>query len=221
MAFEQGQILPAMGQWGQLKFDGRNSIVEILSESFFLHHRAQVAVGRRYHMQINVVKSWGSNALHGMVLQHSKKLTLCRETCVAYFVEEKRAFMCQLKISFLVLNGSCKCTSYVAKQLAFEQRFDHRRTVADHEGCGRGRTKSMEGACNQLFACSGIAGNQDIPEMRGNAQNPFKDFQHHGTPAYDSIKLEDLYEVMTKLRTSMPRASTGNKFTQPAPQRVD
>src|SRR5207244_11048038 len=117
----------------------------------FCHHSAPIAIGRGCRAHIILMNRMGSNALYDMVLQHSKELGLSRETGIPYFIQEKSAPMCKLKISLLVLDRPRECSLHVTKHLALEQGFDHCSTIANHKGSGRHRTKAMERARHQLL----------------------------------------------------------------------
>ena len=91
MIREARDVLAALAHRRQLDVDDREPEVQILAERALVDLVAQIAVGRREHADVDLVRAIAADALDLALLEHAQQLGLQRDVELADLVEEDRA----------------------------------------------------------------------------------------------------------------------------------
>src|SRR4051794_10420791 len=102
-----------------------------------------------------------ANAFDLPFLQHAQQRDLRLGWQLADFVEEDRPAIGCLEPSKPALQRACEGAFLVSKQLGRDERRRNRRAVHADERSGRTARALVKGACDELFAGSGLAEYED------------------------------------------------------------
>ena len=169
-----------------------------------LHVGEQVAVGRGDHAHIHPPRLGRADALDLAVLDDAQELGLHGERELANFVQEQRTAVRLFEEPGLGLGRARERATYMAKELAFEQRFDHCRTVHHHEGTRASGSELVKSPRHQFLACAGFARHQRCPNVRRQTPDHVEQFLHHGTSADHPVKLELLRQLRVSPQERLP-----------------
>jgi hypothetical protein len=114
-------VVLALAQRRHLDRNDVQAVVEVLAELARLHHRRQIAVGRRDQPHVDAQRARAAEPLELVLLEHAQDLGLRARAHVADFVEEQRAAVGLLEAADALLVGAGERALLVAEQLRLEQ----------------------------------------------------------------------------------------------------
>ena len=97
MLGEERHVVPAFAQRGQLHGDHVETVEEVLAELPFLHHLAQLDVGRRDDPDVDLDRFHAAEPHELAFLDDAQQLGLGLERNVADLVEENRPLVGELE----------------------------------------------------------------------------------------------------------------------------
>src|SRR6266481_8490970 len=106
MGHQGWNVFAARPQWWQQKRKYIQTIVEIATKVAPLHHLLQITVCCSHQPHVHLVSPSAAQALKFLFLQYAQQLGLQSRWDIAHFVEEERAFVCQLETANLLRYGS-------------------------------------------------------------------------------------------------------------------
>ncbi len=112
------QIFLPLAQRRQVDGLARQPIVEILSKGALLHKRRQLTPGGRQHTDVHLDRLAAADARDDAVFQHAQEFRLELERHLADFVEENRAALGMLEMSFAHLVGAGERTPLMTEEFA-------------------------------------------------------------------------------------------------------
>ena len=107
-------------------------------------------------------------------------------------VEEHSSVIGILEETGASIGRSSKRSANVTKELAFEKCIDERGAVADSETLLSDWAHVMQGACNELLARAGGAGDENVRVVTRDFLGEVKNFEHRRTSSDDAVELKVL-----------------------------
>src|SRR5260370_1887880 len=121
MCDKRRNIFPALPQRWQRDRKHIQTVVEVATKFAPLHHVNQISVGRSYQADVHLVSPSATQALEFLFLQDTQQFGLQAWWNIAHLVQEQRPFVGQFETANLLLYGSSKRASLVAKKPPFPQ----------------------------------------------------------------------------------------------------
>src|SRR5262249_38773256 len=132
------------------------------------------------------------------VLQRTQQLRLYTERQLTYFVEKNRPAVCEFKEARLVVCGAGEGTAHMSEELAFEQRFNHRRAVDWNKSIRTARTVFVQGRGPEFLAAAGFAGDECRPDVRPEPANQAEQLLHGGAATDHSAEFSVLRDFAVR-----------------------
>src|SRR5438270_8113570 len=154
------------------------SIEEIFAEVARLHLRFEILVRRGDHAHIHFDGLLAADALKRLLLQNAQHFRLRLETHVADLVEEERAAVGELELSFPLVDRAGEGALAMTEQFRLDQLFGNRRAVDVDERLIGARRQSMQRSRDDLFAAAVFAVDQHAARRRRRAANLLLEFFH-------------------------------------------
>src|SRR6266516_4456945 len=183
------QVLP--------EFSGRDFILESL-------------VRRCDYAHIDRNRFSTSDPCDHVVLKHAQNFCLRRQTHIADFVEEERAFVCLLEFAGAISDRTRERSFHVTEQLALNELARNRSAIYLDERLTRTRRHTVKGARDQLFSGPVLTGYQNA---RGGGSNLF-DLFHQGAHhwrfpddlerSFDRLLQSDILFLQIEMRERIP-----------------
>ena len=157
MLHEQGDVLPALAQRGQVDGDHVQPVVEVLAEAAGADLAAQVAGGGRHQADLDARGLHATHPLELALLDRAQELHLHLHRDLADLVEEERAPVGQLESTRLGLHRAGESPLLEPEQLRFHQLArDGRAVDLDERPLAPGRGLVQRGR-DQLLAGAALA----------------------------------------------------------------
>ena len=121
MLHQQRDVVLAVAQRRQLDRDDVQPVEQVLAELAFLHHLAQVDVGRGDDPDVDLDRLHAAEAREVALLDHAQQLRLRLERDVADLVEEDAALVGELEEPLLGIDGAGEGALHVAEQRRLEE----------------------------------------------------------------------------------------------------
>lgn len=155
---------------GMIERQDIEPIKKIAPELLAADHLRNVLVGGGDHAHIHGDDQIASHADHFFFLEDPEKPDLKVEGHLTDLIQEKGAFVGQLKKALLsVLVGACKGALFISEQLALQQALHQRTAVDGDKGLVLSRGGVVNGLGKQLLANAGGACNQNVGVGAGHA----------------------------------------------------
>src|SRR6478672_373899 len=136
-------------------------MIEVLTEFSLTYPLAQRNVGRTNDPRIGLQHPFGTEPLEFAILEHTQNLYLRERTHVRDFVKKNCAGVREFKFSFDRLLRPSERAFFVTKELTFEQRIAHRRSIERNERALGTRGRIVNGLGKQGFSGAGFAKQND------------------------------------------------------------
>ena len=137
------------------------TVVEVLPELAPADRRLEVAVRRRHHAHVGLLRAGGAQALELALLEDAEELGLHERAHLPDLVEEEHASRGLLEAAGLGRGGARERALLVAEELGLQELVGEGRAVEGHERAfGAGRP-AVDEAGHDLLARSRLAGEED------------------------------------------------------------
>ncbi len=177
MPDQQRNIFRSLAQRGQINRDNRQAIIQVVTKASFLDGIFNIPIGCSNDPDINGT-DFAANRLHLHFLQHPQKLRLQLHRHLTDFIEEQSATIGIDKLTITIANGPCEGSLNVTKQFTFQKVGWNGRTVDSHKGMFATRSTLVNSFCNQFFAGTTFACNQDTRLGRRNPPDKIENLLH-------------------------------------------
>jgi len=151
MICQQWNIAAAFAQGGQLDFDNRQSIIQVLPKRPVLDHLQQICVGRCYQPDIQADLFVISQAGYLSIFQHAEQFNLRLHRHLADLVQKQGASVGVFELTDSFAHGSGKCPLLMPKQFAFQNTVRQRRDIQGHKRLTFAFAVLMNRAGDQFF----------------------------------------------------------------------
>ncbi len=170
MAREHLDVADPVPKRGQLDAPDREAEEEVVAEAPRSHFAIEVAARRREDSHVDAQPLAAAHPLHLASLDGAQEPRLQREIELAELVEQERAAVGLLERAATLDEGPGERAPLVTEQRGLEQRGGDRRAVEDHERPAGPRARAVEHLGEDLFACAGLALDDDRNVARGEAR---------------------------------------------------
>src|SRR3954465_15157915 len=152
MLSQQGQIVFARTQGGQLNRDNIQTIKEVFAKDACDDRlfRALVRCGKKSHVNRNLLRA--AESPHGAFFENAQKFCLKQRGHLRYFVQQKRAAVGKLEASLSPGGRARERALLVAEELALHQSLWNRGAVDGDKLSLTARAEIVNRARDQLFA---------------------------------------------------------------------
>ena len=199
MLGEERNVLPALAKRGQLHRDHVEAVEEVLAKLPFLHHLAELDVGRGDDADVDLDGLDAAEPHELALLDDAQQLGLGLERNVADLVEEDRPLVGELEEPLLRVDRAGEGALHVAEEVRLEEV---RRQVAGVDGDERlvgSRRVLMERPRHELLAGAALAVDQNRGAARRRLHDQVEDLLHPRAAADDlaepvGVRLEILAE---------------------------
>jgi len=164
---------------GQVKTDYIQTVVKVLSKTFFLNSLFQVVICGGYESKVGPFCDYTPNGSIFSLLKEFEEFGLHKCPHVAYFIQEKRSPMGLFNQTPFIFPGPCEGAFYMTEKLAFHNLFRNCRTVDGDQAFRIPRAALMNGLCHQFLSRAAWAGDQYCRHGGGNLLDMFENISHH------------------------------------------
>ena len=184
---EDRDVLEAFAERRKVDREGRETVVQVLTELAPTHHGGEIAIRRRDHARIDVAGARVAERHHLAVLEDAQELRLHRCGHLAHFVEEDRPAGRGLEEPALIAGRPRERPPAVAEELALEERLREGRAVdGDERGAGT-RARRVDAPRHELLPGARVALDEDGDGRGGGALHETEDLRHP-RPAPDHLR---------------------------------
>ena len=169
----------------QLHGDDVEAVEQVLAELAFVHHVAQIDVGRGDDPDVDLDRLDAAKAHELALLDDAQQLGLRLERDVADLVEEDRPLVGELEQPLLRVDGAGESALDVAEQVRLEQVGRQVAGVDGDERAIRPRGVLVQRPRDQLLAGTAFAVDQDGGAARRGLDDQVEDLPHARAPADD------------------------------------
>ena len=138
--------------------DHVQAVIQIFAEVSGFHLGFQVAVGGRHNAHIHLFATAAAHPFDFLLLQHAQNLDLEAQLHFADFIQKNGAAVSQFKTARPGADGVRKGALFVTEKFAFQQFFGDSPAVDGYKRFVGATAVGVQGAHQQLLACSGFAG---------------------------------------------------------------
>src|SRR5260370_11762299 len=177
---QQRDVLSSFLKRGYLNREDMQPINQITTEGPSADCRLQVTVCGCDHSHVSADSMTAADTFKLMLLQYTQEGNLGLGWKLSDFVEEDRASICQLKPTQALLSRAREGALLIAEQLRGDQVTGYGCAVYADEGTARPLGAPVNGACNQLLACSRFTRD----ENRGITWCNFGDAREHSLQSW-------------------------------------
>ena len=124
------------------------------------------------------------------MLERPQELGLHTDRQLADLVQKQRAAVRRLEEARLRFDRAGKRSAHMTKELALEERVDHRRAVDGDKGLLAPRADLVERARHQLLPRARLAAHQNDLGVRGEPLNEAEDLLHGGASSHHAAVLD-------------------------------
>src|SRR5258706_7691139 len=188
MRYQGRNVFAARAQRRQQHREYIQTVVEVATKFAPRHHLHQITVGCSHQPHVHLVSPSAAQALKFLFLQYAQQFGLQCRWNIAYLIEEKRAFVGQLKAANLLRYGSGEGAFLVAKKLTFQQIQRNGSAIHPYERAAAPRADVVNGACDQLLAGTGFSLNQYCGTGRCDSFDLLEHRFQSRTVAYDLLE---------------------------------
>src|SRR5271163_1485289 len=199
MLDENWNVLSAAREPWNADLNRAQPVEKILAKTTCENFRAQVAIRRGNEAHVHLFCFRRPDALDFAILNHAQELRLHLQRSLTNFIQKYRATVCVFEQARTSVCRAGKCAANVAKELAFEQRVNQSRTIANGETLCTNRAHLMQGARDEFFPGARRTSNEDIRIMARNFLCKVEHFEHCRASSDDSVELEIFEELVLEI----------------------
>src|SRR5215472_4096989 len=160
MAHEEWNIFWALPQWGYVHRKDVDPIKQIGPELLRIDQGGEILVRGRDEPGIRAQGARAAEAFKLPFLQDPQQFRLHFEREFPNLIEKHGTPVRQFEATQALRHRPCKRPSLVSEEFTFEQADRNGGAVELDEGLGGAWAELMNGACDQLFARAGLAGDE-------------------------------------------------------------
>jgi hypothetical protein len=120
------------------------------------------------HPDVDAHRTGAAQPFEFPLLQNAKKLSLKAGRDIADLIQEKRSMIGCLKASHALCDGAGEGAFLVAEEFALKQAFGDSRAIQADEWAATPAAELVNQACEQFFACTSLAVDNDGRIRRGD-----------------------------------------------------
>ena len=187
IADQLGDVFPAIAQRRQRDDHDAQPVVEVFPELLLPDGRFEVAVGGGHDAHVHGDGLLAAEPLQALLLQHPHQLDLRAKSHVADFIQEDGAAVGLLEPADAPRLRAGEGAAFVAEQFALQQRFGNGGAVDRDERRVGPIAVLVKGAGDQLLAGAGLAADEHVDRLGGDAANLLVDGLHGGAAADQGV----------------------------------
>src|SRR5215475_7816461 len=175
---ERADVLAAFAQRRDVDMKYAEPVVEVVAESSRSDIRFQVAVGRGYHTRVDLDRSGFAQGMDFAFLQKTQQFRLRGKGQFADFVQKERASVDFADDALVIPVCAGEGAAPVAEKLVGDQLRRHASTVERDEFSFAARANGVNRTGYQVFAYTGLAGNEHRGRATAHARDLVDDLAH-------------------------------------------
>ena len=161
MIHQQGNVLCAAAQWGQINGNDVQTVIKVFAKAAFAHQRLQVDIGGGNDSHVDLDFMYAAQVHELLVLHYAQNLGLGFQAHGADFIEEDCSSVGDLKQALFGRDSAGKSALDVAKEGRFQKIGGHGAGVDWNKGAVFARRMHVQRFGDQLFAGAAFALDQD------------------------------------------------------------
>src|SRR5579875_1837920 len=199
MAHQQRNVFHPLAQGRKLQRKYAEPVKQVCAELLFGNHGFQIVVGRRNQAGIRMQCARTAEPLEFALLQDAQQLRLKLYWQLTDFIQKNRSFIGQFKAANPLRKSAGEGPFFMSEKLALQQSGRQRRAIHLYECSMFMSTEVMNGARNQLLACSCFAADQDGCFRRRNSFYLPQDSVKNRTCAYNFLEIQMVPDFIFKV----------------------
>ncbi len=187
MVGEGGDVLGALAEGWEGDGELAESIEEVFAEETFGEHLFEVAMGGGEDADIDGEDLVAADAGDDAFLEDAKELGLGGKGEVADLVEENGAALGLFESADAACDGAGEGAAFVSEEFGFEEGFGDGGAIDGDEGGLGAVAVLVEGAGDEFLAGTGLATDEDIDGLCGDAADFLVDVAHGAALADEGV----------------------------------
>jgi hypothetical protein len=208
---EEGDIVAAVTERGQLDGDDVEPVIEILAERAFLDSLFERFVGGGDHADVDVDGDVVADAADFAFLEDAQDPALEHGRHGTDFVEEDGAAVGLLEEALLVVDGAGEGAAAVAEEFGFEEGLGEGAAVDRDEGGELAPAVEVERFGDEFLAGAAFAEDEHGAFGVGDAFDHFEDGLHAGEAPIRLIELVAFPELFAQVNVLRDRVAVGER----------